>query len=110
MISTHVLDTSSGLPASALSVALDVLVAEDSWQRIAAGATNPDGRASELGRAAELAGRTCRLRFETGAYFRARGTPSFFPYVDVVFVVAAAERYHVPLLLSPFGYSTYRGS
>jgi 5-hydroxyisourate hydrolase len=110
MISTHVLDTSSGRPASGLFVALDVLVAESSWQRVAAGTTNRDGRAPELGRASELVGQTCRLRFETGAYFRAQGRESFFPYVEIAFVIDADERYHVPLLLSPFGYSTYRGS
>jgi 5-hydroxyisourate hydrolase len=111
MISTHVLDTSSGRPATGLVVALEVQVAGSHWQPVASASTNGDGRVPELASGAALAGKTCRLRFETGDYFRARGLAGFFPYVEVVFVVESElDRYHVPLLLSPFGYSTYRGS
>jgi len=111
MISTHVLDTSSGCPAQGVAVTLEVLGASGSWLRVATYETDADGRVRELGSATELAGKTCRLRFETGAYFAARGAPVFFPYVEVAFVIdPERDRYHVPLLLSPFGYSTYRGS
>jgi 5-hydroxyisourate hydrolase len=111
MISTHVLDTSSGRPAQGVSVALEVLGASGSWLSVARYTTDLDGRVRELGSATELAGKTCRLRFETGAYFAAQGAPVFFPYVDIAFVIDPdRDRYHVPLLLSPFGYSTYRGS
>lgn len=111
MISTHVLDTATGRPASGVDVALDVLDASGRWERVATGTTNADGRAASLADAAELPGRTVRLRFETGAYFEREGCPSFFPLVEVSFAIAHGQaRYHVPLLLSPFGYSTYRGS
>ena len=111
MISSHVLDTSLGVPARALSVHLDVLDADGGWRRLATAATNEDGRVSGLADVASLRERTCRLTFETGAYFAGGGRPAFFPRVDVVFVVASdATRYHIPLLLGPFAYSTYRGS
>ncbi len=111
MISTHVLDLASGRPASGLGVALDVFGESGVWERVAMGATDVDGRVPALARAAELAGKTVRLRFETGAYFEREQKPIFFPLVDITFVILGAEeRYHVPLLLSPFGYSTYRGS
>jgi len=125
MISSHVLDTSLGCPARNLTVHLDVLEAHDgaqneaqdgadpreAWRRLGSGVTNQDGRVSDLADAAALAGRTCRLSFETGSYFVATSRPMFFPRVDVVFMPApGAARYHLPLLLSPFGYSAYRGS
>lgn len=111
MISTHVLDTSSGRPAAGVSVTLEVLGASGNWLHVALDMTDADGRVRELANARELAGKTCRLRFETGPYFAAQGLPVFFPYVEVAFVIdAARDRYHVPLLLCPFGYSTYRGS
>jgi len=66
---------------------------------------------SDLADAADLAGRTCRLSFETGVYFIATSRPTFFPRVEIVFVpVRGVGRYHIPLLLSPYGYSAYRGS
>ena len=70
MISSHVLDTSLGRPASALAVHLDVLEPDGQWRRIASAHTNPDGRASDLAGASSLTERTCRLTFETGPYFR----------------------------------------
>jgi 5-hydroxyisourate hydrolase len=111
MISSHVLDTALGVPARGVAVQLDVLEADGTWRRVGGGTTNDDGRAGGLGPTSDLAGRTCRLSFDTAAYFAASGRAAFFPRVDVVFVVAAdATRYHLPLLLSPYGYSTYRGS
>ena len=78
---------------------------------LGAGVTDADGRAGDLLAGAPLEARTYRLTFETGAYFASTGRRSFYPRVEVTFEVAApAEHHHVPLLLSPFGYSTYRGS
>jgi 5-hydroxyisourate hydrolase len=111
MISTHALDLGSGHPARGLDVALDVLEPDGTWSRAGVGTTNDDGRVASLADAASLAGRTVRLRFETGTYFASASQRAFFPFVDVVFVVEAGlSRLHVPLLVSPFGYSTYRGS
>ena len=102
-ITTHVLDTSRGRPAGGVHVSLE-RAAESGWRLVA------DGRASDLHSAPPVDGRY-RLRFDTGAYFRAVGEAVFYPEVMVTFVVEGGEdHYHVPLLLSPFGYSTYRGS
>jgi len=110
MISTHVLDTALGAPARALGVRLELLEPEGSWRTLASEVTDDDGRVQALADPASLKGRTCRLRFEVGAYLAAGGRPVFFPHVEIAFVVGDEPRYHVPLLLSPFGYSTYRGS
>jgi len=110
MISTHVLDVALGLPARGVAVRLELLEADGSFTLLAASATNEDGRAPALAEPMKLAGRTCRLVFDTGAYFAAGGRSTFFPSVEVRFVLDGGERCHVPLLLSPFGYSTYRGS
>jgi 5-hydroxyisourate hydrolase len=113
LISSHVLDTALGLPARGMTVHLDLLAADGSWRRIATAVTNDDGRVPALADANGNGprGQTCRLSFETGAYFAATGRPTFFPRVEVTFVLAEGpSQYHVPLLLSPFGYCTYRGS
>lgn len=111
MISSHVLDLALGVPARGVTLHLEVLEADGGWRRLATAVTNDDGRAGGLAEAGDLAGRTCRLSFETEAYFAASRRTTFFPRVEVVFTIAKdAPRYHVPLLLSPFGYSVYRGS
>lgn len=108
-ITTHVLDTSRGCPASGVPVVLERAV-DSGWQAVGRDTTDPDGRASGLLSSPLVDGRY-RLIFDTGAYFRAVGESSFYPEVSVTFVVEdAEEHYHVPLLLNPFGYSTYRGS
>lgn len=108
-ITTHVLDTSAGRPAAGVPVELHRL-GDGGWVPLGAGATGEDGRLGGLLPEGLEAG-TYRLRFDTGAYFRARGVEAFFPQVVVVFRVAdPTEHHHVPLLLSPFGYATYRGS
>jgi len=107
-ISTHVLDTSVGDPAAGVPVALEVAY-EGGWAPIGHGVTDPDGRLGDL--ATELTEGTYRIRFDTATYFAATGKRAFYPEVTVVFEVTEPERHHhVPLLLSPFGYSTYRGS
>jgi 5-hydroxyisourate hydrolase len=111
-ITTHVLDTSLGRPASGVAVELASADGEG-WRVIAQASTNHDGRISDLAPDPGVGPGTYRLRFETRSYFARRGQPSFYPHVDVVFSIEAGEaqaHYHVPLLLNPFGYSTYRGS
>jgi len=113
-VSTHVLDVAAGRPAAGMGVRLER--GASAAELIAAASTDADGRVAGLGPAALPAG-TYRLIFETGGYLSRQqegsaGTAPFFPEVTVTFTVAgeAGQHYHVPLLLSPFGYSTYRGS
>jgi 5-hydroxyisourate hydrolase len=108
-ITTHVLDTSRGCPAVGVPVVLERAV-DSRWEPVARGTTDADGRAGDLLTSVPENGRY-RLTFDTGAYFRAISETGFYPEVSVTFVVGQGEEhYHVPLLLSPFGYSTYRGS
>lgn len=109
-ITTHVLDTSCGRPAAGVEVVLE-REDESEWAVLGRGVTDADGRLRTLSDGVELVRGTYRIGFAVGAYFSAQGKDSFYPTVQIVFTVAAAgEHYHVPLLLSPFGYSTYRGS
>lgn len=111
-ITSHVLDTSLGRPAAGVSVTLSAQGKDGSWKELGRGVTDADGRAKDLlPEGSELTVGTYRLTFDTAAYFRACQTDAFFPGVEVVFLVGdVKQRYHIPLLLSPFGYSTYRGS
>ncbi len=111
-ITTHVLDISRGQPASGVAVRLELETADGSWKEIGAGNTDADGRANDLlpPRFA-LHGGVYRLVFDTEAYFAALGVEGFYREVTITFTIRdPAQHYHVPLLLSPFGYSTYRGS
>jgi 5-hydroxyisourate hydrolase len=109
-LTTHVLDTARGKPAVGMHVVLHRRGSDGSWIRLAAGTTNPDGRVNNL-IADPLVTGTYRLTFDTGEYFERSSTPAFYPHVEVTFTVSdPSAHYHVPLLLSPFGYSTYRGS
>lgn len=108
-VTTHVLDAARGVPASGVEVTLEQQ-AGGAWQVIGTGTTDGDGRINALGPEYVAVGRY-RVSFDTGAYFAAQGTSTFYPEVSVVVAIAdAAAHYHVPLLLSPFAYSTYRGS
>lgn len=110
-ITTHVLDTAGGRPAAGVPVRLEIREG-DGWRELGRGETDADGRARRLlpEGLAPAAG-TYRLTFDTGAYFEALGTQGFYPEAAIVFTVRdAGEHHHVPLLLAPFGYSTYRGS
>jgi hydroxyisourate hydrolase len=108
-LTTHVLDTVCGIPASGLEVTLERLV-HDAWTVLGRGRTDADGRINTLGPQALPAGRY-RVTFDTGAYFAQQNTHTLYPEVVVVVELAdPAAHYHVPLLLSPFAYSTYRGS
>jgi 5-hydroxyisourate hydrolase len=107
-ITTHVLDTALGRPAAGVAV---VLQRADDARELARGATDADGRIGDLLAPGSLEPGRYRLTFDTGSYFAASSRTSFYPRVTVEFeIVDAAQHYHVPLLLSPFGYSTYRGS
>jgi 5-hydroxyisourate hydrolase len=106
-VSTHVLDSVTGRPAVGVAVRLDHRVGED-WEELSVGATDADGRIGALG---DPTVGHYRISFDTGAYFVAQGVETFYPEVTVVFeVIDPGRHHHVPLLLSPFAYSTYRGS
>ncbi len=109
-VTTHVLDTATGNPAAGVKVILESQAA-NGWQELGQGRTNEQGRLGDLLPAGKpLVAGVYRLVFDTGAYFKAQDRKTFFPRVEVIFEVEKAEEhYHVPLLLSPFGYSTYRG-
>ena len=111
-ITTHVLDTMQGKPAPGISVTLEMKGKSADWTKISSGTTNPDGRIDDFfPDAMPFEKGIYRLTFETAAYFRSIQAESFYPHVQIVFEVKeSSARYHVPLLLSPFGYSTYRGS
>ncbi|MDP8959754.1 MAG: hydroxyisourate hydrolase [Actinomycetota bacterium] len=107
-ISTHVLDTARGRPAAGVPVTLEVRDAQGDWSEVGSGTTDDDGRLPDL-LAEPLVAGVYRLTFHTDAYFADR--QSFYPQVSVVFRVAdPEEHHHVPLLLSPYAFSTYRGS
>ena len=109
-ITTHVLDTTRGKPAPGITI---ILYRDDSnvWREITRGITDEDGRIIHLlpGDVALMKG-NYKLRFETGTYFDRSAVPAFYPYIEIIFNIQTDEHYHVPLLLNPFGYSTYRGS
>jgi 5-hydroxyisourate hydrolase len=108
-LSTHVLDASSGRPAINVPLTLERRVG-DSWEPVGSGVTDDDGRCRTMAPDG-LEAAVYRLVFDTGTYFAATAVSGFYPEVSVVFEVSEPERHHhVPLLLSPFAYSTYRGS
>jgi 5-hydroxyisourate hydrolase len=112
-VSTHVLDAGRGAPAGGVAVTLSRLGPDDpglpgsgQWAAVEAGVTDADGRCQF---AAGTPAGSYRLVFATAGYFRDRAVPAFYPEVTITFTVGRGH-YHVPLLLSPFAYSTYRGS
>lgn len=107
MISTHILDTSKGAPAAGISVKLRMRN-NDAWVELASGKTNADGRCTFE---CEATAGLYKIVFEVEDYLKKQSKENFFSKIPVVFKVAdVGRKYHVPLLLSPFGYSTYRGS
>ncbi|TWT47489.1 hydroxyisourate hydrolase [Botrimarina hoheduenensis] len=110
-ITTHVLDTSLGQPAEGVVVSLARLDEHNQATPLGHGVTNADGRVTTLLPPQEIAGGVYQITFETTAYFASTHRESFYPRVVIAFHVAGdGAHYHVPLLLSPYGYSTYRGS
>jgi 5-hydroxyisourate hydrolase len=111
-ITTHVLDTSVGLPARGIPVVLERQSDSGGWVELARDATDESGRASHLlDPGAALERGTYRLTIEMREYFHGRGEKCFYPMIAVIFTVDHPEQhYHLPILVSPFGFSTYRGS
>lgn len=111
MISTHILDISNGKPATGVRVVLSS-VADGRRATVGVGVTDADGRLEDFSpRLATLDAAVYELTFETGTYWLARGVQPFHPHVTVTFDITDPDRsYHLPLLISPFGYTTYRGS
>lgn len=109
-LTTHILDTTIGRPADGVTVILYQQEPEK-WLEVARGITNSDGRIPDLlQKNIVLQPGSYRLRFETLEYFQRVSVRSFYPYVEITFDITGNEHYHVPLLVSPYSYSTYRGS
>jgi 5-hydroxyisourate hydrolase len=110
-VSTHILDAVAGAPARGVSVELSARDDSRSWRPVETGVTDADGR---ILFAAETASGVYRLTFATGLYFSDRGVVGFYPEVVITFSTVTLDdapgHFHVPLLLSPYSYSTYRGS
>ena len=111
-ISTHILDISRGAPASDVAVCLEAQNTDETWTELSHAWTDADGRVKPFFLVAEpVAAGTYRLVFDTEPYFASLSIDCFYPQVSVVFKVEdGSQHYHVPLLICPYGYSTYRGS
>ncbi len=110
-VTTHILDTAQGKPAEGISVLLEKPGPKGRWLAFAKGISNKDGRIPDLLKEGKiLKAGNYRLTFDTGAYFGKQKAKCFYPLVQIVFEIKDEKHYHVPLLLSPYGYSTYRGS
>lgn len=109
-LTTHILDTSKGKPAQGVSVFL-LQQHEDEWKQLVSGVTNHDGRIPHLLEEDVILNKGIyKLKFDTKEYFAGQGILTFYPFIEIVFSITDGEHYHVPLLLNPYGYSTYRGS
>ena len=110
-ITTHVLDTAIGKPAQGIFIVFEKLTTNGTWLKSGEGKTNSDGRLPDLlAPEIKLTPGTYRLIFDTGAYYKSQAIKGFYPSVTITFEISDDSHYHVPLLLNPFGYSTYRGS
>jgi 5-hydroxyisourate hydrolase len=104
MVTTHVLDTARGQPAARIPVELDLFISGHGWREVGRGVTDEEGRIGDFGEPPAMG--VYRLMFDVAAYLPS----AFFPSIAVTFEVRdPSQRYHLPLLLSPFGYSVYRG-
>jgi 5-hydroxyisourate hydrolase len=111
-ITTHVLDTSLGCPGVNIRVRLEQHKTDGNWREVSSGTTDNDGRIMDLLAEGDLLGAGIyQMIFVTAPYFEKQGISFFFPEIEIRFLLSQLEQhYHIPLLLSPFGYSTYRGS
>ncbi|KAG7332943.1 hypothetical protein KOW79_003078 [Hemibagrus wyckioides] len=111
-LTTHVLNTGLGVPAAGMSITLYYLdLTTSAWNHLTAGTTNTDGRCPGLITRETFLPGTYKMCFETGQYWEGLGETCFYPYVEIVFTITdASQKFHIPLLLSRFSYSTYRGS
>lgn len=112
VVSTHVLDTARGVPAGGVPLSLERQESSGEWRTLASSRTDSDGRCRQLLPAGEtLSAGTYRLAFDTASYYQALGIQSLYPQVLVTFSVREGEGdFHIPLLLNPYGYTTYRGT
>jgi 5-hydroxyisourate hydrolase len=111
MITTHVLDIARGVPGAGVTVILEVRGTQD-WTPVGRGSTDANGRLASLTDGRDVVPGTYQLTFDLGDYYRENGVDTpFFPEAKVTFVVDdVTQHYHVPLVISPYGYSTYRGT
>lgn len=110
-LSTHILDISTGRPAPGVSISLSKLGQDGSWKEIDRKTTDADGRIRDFLKQGEADNRgVYKLTFHTEPYFESKGQESFYPFIEVVFEIRSGDHFHVPITLSPYGYSTYRGS
>lgn len=126
-LSTHILDTSRGLPASNVKVQFFKLISNNWLNSNFDGSTNADGRLKDFPCVDGSVNGVYKLKFEVGEYFQSLGQPTLYPFIEVSlmlsfllnydnfflqisFTISSESHYHIPLLLNPFGYSTYRGS
>ena len=109
-LSTHILDTALGRPAADVAITLSQLDGE-TWHEIGSARTDADGRCKDLLGDRFIPATQYKLRFHTAPYFDAQNQPSLYPYIDIVFnLTDRAQHYHIPLLLTANGYTTYRGT
>lgn len=109
-LTTHILDTGLGKPGAGVQIVL-YQHHNTEWTEIAKGVTNRDGRATDLlAKDFVLPFGNYKLKFETKEYFDKQRLQTFYPYIEITFEIKNIEHYHIPLLLSAFGYTTYRGS
>lgn len=109
-ITTHILNTSEGKPAQGVTVIL-YKQQDNDWREIARNITNREGRISDLlSDDIVIALGIYKMKFLTRSYFDQRSIKTFYPFIEIVFEIVSQEHYHIPLLLNPFGYTTYRGS
>ncbi|XP_029992772.1 5-hydroxyisourate hydrolase-like isoform X2 [Sphaeramia orbicularis] len=111
-LTTHVLNTGDGVPAARMALSLHRLDTNTMiWNMLNVGTTDQDGRCPGLISRDAFTSGTYKLRFETGQYWKSLGQTSFYPYAEVVFTISdPQQRFHIPLIMSRFSYSTYRGS
>ncbi|XP_061077106.1 5-hydroxyisourate hydrolase isoform X2 [Conger conger] len=111
-LTTHVLNTGDGVPGARMALSLHRLDSRMAiWNLLTTGTTNDDGRCPDLITREAFTPGMYKMRFETGEYFQGLGQSCFYPYVEIVFTITdPTQKFHLPLLLSRFSYSTYRGS
>ena len=111
-LSSHILDITKGMPATDVKITLQKQIQNNQWQMLAEKQTDKNGRVSDFLPQTEGTDNigVYKLKFYVEPYFQSQQTDTFYPYIEVVFEIKDNKHYHVPITLSPFGYSTYRGS
>ncbi|MDR2271549.1 MAG: hydroxyisourate hydrolase [Sphingobacterium sp.] len=110
-LSSHILDVSTGKPAAGVKVKLQKSQMDNtSWEDIGVRFTDTNGRVNDFLPVSQDNQGVYKLTFYTEAYFKQEKSESFYPYIEVIFIISDDKHYHVPITLSPYGYSTYRGS